>query len=289
MTRRGWFQKTIPLLGLAGLLTSGTAGAYLPPSGFILQQFARKKSGLVNIRIKSLVSAIENNQATSVRFRLMTQVDLPSRRVRIRAYDDQGRELYAVTRMLPADAVQASRGSPVLVSPLFGLLTDPRSEVVIAALKGAEIPIRTENELLALPSEEERRAAEAVQFDRLGDGVVAWRLGQDRGGSTRAQLWIEKDTFLPLRLIYETPEGPFEHRFEGYRYQRDMPFPAQVTVYPPDGSNRALLRETIQEFWINPEGNEMSRGFAGEGYTEQGNLSPGPIRDFVQTGLRILR
>lgn len=276
----GW----IAMLALWG----GSAWGYIPPSEYIIKQLVKKRSGTVSVRIRSVVAVIENGQPTAARFRMMTQLDVPQRKIRVRAYDDANKELYATWREIPVDAGIASDSDRVAVSPTFEMLADPRPEVVVGNLNGWEIPIRTEAELLKQSTEEERRAVEETYLGRMGT-VLVWQIGPRKRSAFQPQLWIEKDTFLPLRLVADSAAGRFDIRFSAYRFTREFPFPRVIEVRQADSGNHVLFQEMAQDVWINPEGNEMTRGFAGDGFTEAGNQAASTIRDLILTSVKVLR
>jgi hypothetical protein len=278
-------SSAVLLAALVGSVSN--AYAYIPPSEYIVRQFVKKRAGVTSIRIRSIVTAIEGSQATAVRYRLMTQLELPSRKIRVRAYDETGKELYATWRELPVDAGVASDPDRLRTSPVFEFLADPRAEVVVGTLVGLEIPIRTEGDLLKLGTEEERRSAELTSLTRVGD-EVAWMIGPARKAAYQPQVWFEKDSFLPLRWIGDTEQGRLDIRLQSYRFTREYPFPRVIEIRQADSANKALYQELVQDFWINPEGNEMSRGFAGDGFTEAGNAA-GSVRDLILSTIKVLR
>ncbi len=270
------------------LICAGPAFAYVPPSEYILKQLAKKRAGTVSIRTRSIVAAVEGTQPTAIRYRLMSQLDVPSRKIRVRAYDEAGKELYATSREIPSDPGIALDASRLLVGTAFELLADPRGDVVVSTLIGQSIPVHTEAELMKLSTEEERRAAEQTSLGRMGSEVV-WMLGPAKKAAFQPQVWIEKETFLPLRLITHADEGRMDFRFQNYKFTREFPFPRVIEVRQADAANRILFQEMVQDFWVNPEGNEMSRGFAGEGFTEAGNQAATTIRELILSSIRILR
>ena len=280
-------SSRIAVIGLL-LLFPSVGSAFIPPSEFIIHQAVKKRFGTVSLKIRSQVATIEGQQPTSVRFRLMTQVDVQTKKIRLRAYDDLGKELYAATHELPVDASAARSESALKSSGFFYFLVDPRSDVVSNVLASLDIPLRTERQLASFETEAEKRAAEVTSLGRL-DNLVAWLIGPEKRSAFQPQVWIEKDTFLPVRLIADCPEGRFDVRYRSYRFSKEVPYPRTVDVYAADAGGKLLMQETVQDVWVNPEGNEMARGFAGEGFTEVGNLAPTAIREFILASMKVLR
>jgi hypothetical protein len=119
-----------------------------------------------------------------------------------------------------------------------------------------------------MKTEDERRSAEVEHLNRW-KGTVAWVLGRKVAQDTREftpQLWVEKDSFHPLRMVFPAGrEDIVDVRFEGPRLYRGFAYPRAVSVYGRDGSS--WLRDEAIDVTINakPEENEtvIENGFTG--------------------------
>src|SRR5205085_821514 len=120
-------------------------------------------------------------------------------------YDDTGRELYVAERRF------AGKGEFPLASALL-FETDALS--LSRNLKEAGLPIKIEEELQTLTTEQDRRASEQVALGRMKKSPV-WIFAP--GSAPRTQLIMEKDTFLPLQFVSESMGAPSDVRFENYR------------------------------------------------------------------------
>lgn len=93
-------------------------------------------------------------------------------------------------------------------------------------------------------------------------GMVAWIIS---GGTKKEpgshQLWVEKDTFLPIRIL-TGPEGKgTDLSFENYRYIKEYPWPKLITA-------AGVLKEELNELSVNPNLPAADEGKAGKGFTD---------------------
>ena len=86
------------------------------------------------------------------------------------------------------------------------------------------------------------------------DGVPVYVLGSCYPDMSRSQIWIEKDTFRPLRLLIPEPDGQggisiLEFRYLQWRKNKKLWYPMQIQCY----QNKQLIREIIvDEMIMNP-------------------------------------
>lgn len=270
--------------GIWASLAAPAAWAYVPPSQFIVKSMTGKRAGYKGLRLRTTVYAMEGQRAGGTGFKQVTIFDAGSRVMRSRAYDQSGRELYAMERRL-------NEASPVVGGmPVAALLMDPSLESVSRILRGAGVPVRTEAELLEMKDEEERRASEVTSLVRLGS-VVGWAIGPGKRDLAWPQLWVEKDTFHPLRMIERTDEGTVDVRFESFRYFREYAFPRTITVLRAsreEGAQEPKLREELADLIVNPEMTELRSPLA-QGFTDAGNSADGVIRDLIRLYYAALR
>jgi hypothetical protein len=191
------------------------AEAYIPPSQYILKTLLSKHTGVKTLRIRSMITAVENGRLTDIHFKDSTWINTDTMTVQCIATDDQERRLYK------------KDGGPDSISlgGLFLLSSD--FQRVSQRLKNSGIPIRTEEELLAMRTELERRKSERETLTHWNGGL-AWLIGEG--------LWVEKDTFRPLRLVVDsgTSGRSYDYRFEGSRSVRDFQYPKVNQLYQKD-------------------------------------------------------
>lgn len=185
--------------------------AYTPPSGFIVKSWVAKRGRSSKLRIQSWVTAVENDQLTTIKFKDTTWYDPATQTVKSLATTLKGRKLHTVEKTLSS--------SPLVTKLLIG--TD--SQALSRALRDQNVPIRAEEELSKFRTEAERRKAEEVSLTRV-NGRVGWAIG--------SRLIIEKDTFAPLRLIATNADGKEDDfRFDGMRYYKEFSFPKIQNLY----------------------------------------------------------
>ncbi len=277
-------------LGL-GLITLPVAWAYIPPSGFILKSILGKRASVKGLRIRSTVNAMEGSRVTEISFKQVMVYDAQSRTLKSHAYDLNGHELYSIERKLPevftAQNARAGEALPTVSSLLF----DSHLESTAAVLRAAGIPIRTDAELLQMKDEDERRASEIQSLARLRN-QVAWVMGPGTKDLLWPQLWVEKDGFLPLRMIMKGEEGPTDLRFEAYRFQGAYAYPGAITAWKASkldtDARQGVLREELIELSTTPDPKEL-RASTSHGYTEAGNAADGATRDLIRRYYSIVR
>lgn len=218
-------MKVLLLLASFGIAVN--ASAYIPPSNFQIAQLAKKHRGLKSLRVKTRITG------TGTQIREIGYFDASTKTWKARFLDQNDRELYAFERKLGSGDSLASL-----------LLFETNSEKILSALKTAGIPVVNTTELLALPGEPERRAAEKTSIARL-DKKVGWVIGD----GTPA-LWILKDEFVPLKLLY----GGSEIRFEETKSVREFPYPRSISLYR--GTDFVLKGEAM-EVMVSPDLSDM--------------------------------
>lgn len=247
--------------------------ATIPPSQFMLKYMAQKRASLKTLKSRSMVMGLQGDSSGAVHFRQTTWYSAETGTLLSWATDDSDRKLYIAVR-------KADRFTPI-ASLLFG------ADYVRSSgqLKDLKIPILTEPELLSLPDEEERRAAEKTHFLRHKSQMV-WVVG-DREGS-RPGLWLQKDTFLPLRLLYSRPDDgrSVEVSTDYYKFAKDFAYPHYLMVGTPGGAPE--LREEWLEAVPNAELGKWPEK-ATTGFTEAGNAAPSAVRELIQQYYMTLR
>lgn len=308
---------TIRLAVFVGIvaMTSGTAAnAFIPPSQYLVKRVAERKKDLKSVRVASTVVALEDGKPTSVHFKEVTEFEYPNGNLVSRAYDDDGNLLFVTRRVLgpayppPEEEKPDETPPPGMIAPEPTSSPEDENSVNISAIPVADfilfnanvdtvtlallkrgVPVKVEEELLALETESQRRAVEPTHIKRYGE-KVAWVVG-DAGSGGTPQLWVEKDSFIPMKLQWNptVPDvsGTPVLEFEGFRYFRSFPYPAQIT-YASNGTSR--LRAEMTRVEVNPS--IKAHGTEEElqtGYTEAGMSADPGVRDLIDRYYGILR
>jgi hypothetical protein len=235
-----------------------TAEAYIPPSSFQIEMLARRHKKLKSIRVKTRITG------TSAQIREIGYFDARTRIWKARFLDEGDHEIYAFERRL---------GTTDSLTSLLLFETNPLR--IMTALKNAGIPVVLDSELLALPDEEARRAAEKMSVGRL-DHKIGWIIGE---GSP--SLWILKDDFVPLKLI----AGGDEIRFEETRYTHNFPYPRSISLY--NGSDFVLKGEAM-EVILNPDLADM-RAIQVRGLPAISSSLPSDERSLIEQWVQWIR
>jgi hypothetical protein len=256
------------------LALSPAAWAYVPPSQFLVKTLVTKHGGIKGVRIRSIVSGMDGEKASGAVFKETTWFDSAKRLLRSWATDEADHKLYVIER--PADALTAADQ----------LLLDSDPRAVMTMLKTHGVPVKSEEELLALPTEEDRRSAETLALARFNGGVD-WVIG--RRGKPEPQLWLEKDTFLPTRFLMSETDGSLEElQFGSYRFYREFPFPRSITVLGKTGA--PVLRDELTDLTVSPAKLEAElKTPVQAGWTDAGNSAPAALRDLIRSYYEQLR
>jgi len=264
-----------PVLALLGLTSSNVCWGYIPPSQFLIKTLVGKHASTKGIRIRSVVTALDSSgKPLEARFRVINSFDPVTRVLRSWATDASDQKLYRVER-------QPSEQKPITFLTLDSSLPD-----VTRVLMDRGIPIRTEEELLKLTTAEERRNAEVLSLRRWKKSPT-WVIG--RIEKNEPQLWLEKDSFLPLRFVFKpVGEDPSrEIQLEGYRFYQGFPWPKLITVL---GENDTpLMQEEVFEVTFATPLPEMKGSVDPQGFTEAGNSLPSATRALIGSYFQTLR
>ena len=270
-------MSRLSLLALAQttLLTLGasSAFAYIPPGPFIVKNMAATRSAVRVVRISSIVMPALKVSDTSSKvarqhFKVVTIYDAASRAMMSQAFDESGVALYSIEK----------KDDQLPLSLL--VLYDPYHAEILGALKRAEIAVGPEAQATAQTAspdsskENSKDDSKDTAKDAPGDGdatislqrwngSIAWALGQGALSNPQetsqeskridgGQLWIEKDSFLPVRLLV----GDQDIQFTSYRYSQALPYPRTTTVASRTGLEQ--LEENTQSVQINPPANVVT-------------------------------
>jgi hypothetical protein len=233
-----------------------------------------KRKDIKLVRVRTVVSTVEGDKPGATRFTAITQFALQTGTVKSWALGDNNVRLYGIQR----------RGATL--PAVDSLLFDSRLSDLIRSLRESGIPVRTEDELRAMKDEDERRGAEVQHLERWKGGT-AWVIGRKIPPDTHdlfPQLWVEKDTFHPVRMIYPIKQGQEQGemadiRFESTKTYRGFTYPRLLTVYGKDGV--AWLRDEVIDVTVNSRQDEIEEAVEG-GYTEAASLITPPLKDLIE-------
>ncbi len=209
------------------------AHAYIPRSGFQVEQLAKQKNVLQSLSIDSLVILYRDGQPTDTKFFERTLVDFKERKIQSVAMLDASKRIYEIQRKVKLTSS--------LAAPLFELLLDRDASSLKVTLLNLGIPIRSEFELDRAKSEEERRSMEKTNLKRWKDRQ-SWVIGE--GAS---QFWLEKSSFLPLRLLWKDGKGVrWEAEFGmPYLYRDNLSYPPTIWIRREDQLVMEIRTQTV--------------------------------------------
>jgi hypothetical protein len=180
--------------GCLFLFSLETAFAYIPPASFILKTLSAKRVGLKQFKVKTRLKF--STPVTEV-----TWVDFSKRVLKSKVYDDAQKELYRYEKKFSD------------LSIVGAILFEDQVEALIKKLSQNGIALPPEDGPLP------ERTGSALSFGRWR-GVITWILGE----STDNQLWVEKDSFLPVHLLSKKIEKQ-DVSFSNYKFYEKLPYP----------------------------------------------------------------
>lgn len=268
--------SVVALLALARL-----AQAYVPPSFFVIRMLSHKHAGIENERFRSKITFYRKGGDAVVSIN-ETLIITNAERATIHLTDASGGELATRARKL-----SGGRVGELERPALYDLLFIRDSSSIHEHLKTLGLPLRTEAALYADKEENlPYKPEDTVSFQRL-DHKTAIVVGNAKPGDKNdppVSLWVEKDSFLPLRAVFpSSPEAgmasePLDFRFSGYQVYRDFLYPRTVEVF----RNGAL--------WAKIETQDVRAGSTGS-LEEPKNRTDvdGDLKEYVDTYLRWVR
>lgn len=277
MQFRSWWLAAFSFLLAMGFVRGPVALAYVPPSAFLVKSLATKHVGPKGVRVRSKLTlgAKPTEGSASVApeasIKVTTIYYSETGKVRSLVTDEAGQLLYSQEHTLqPEDRNASSRVVP------HALLFDSHLNRLTKVLVAFGLPIRSEAELLAMKDEEARRASEVLSLSRW-NRVPTWVMGWDgkESSSSTPQLWMEKDSFVPIRLI----SGSHEIRFEEYRQYGGFSYPRLISALE-DG--KVIYHEGLTDLLLNPPELKDPKKLTTVGFTEAGEAAPGLVRDLIR-------
>jgi hypothetical protein len=251
----------------------------VPPSQYVLKTWLSKHNGIKNVRVKTTVTAIENDKPTEVHFKENTLLSIDRMNLKSWVADDSDKKLYGIEK------------SSAALSPVAKLLFSGDWRDVIGVLKEKNIPIRTEEELLSLKTEPERLKVESEFLSRIG-GHIAWVIG---GSGIKEnfdpQIWFEKDTFLPLRIVYLAKDGEvYDVQFDHFRFSREFPYPRNLTIARK--GKGILISSQLIELNVSSDTSFPKQSHSSnseDGFTDAGRSASSALKDLIRLYYDVVR
>jgi hypothetical protein len=189
--------------------------------------------------------------------------------------DESGRVLYTVERVPNA-------GSKSSKTPLTSeLLFDTNSVRMANALRSVGIQIPSGKDANAT---EENTGGDKLSLHRWNHSV-AWVFGKT------AQLWIEKDTFVPVRVIAPVRGDSqlYDFQMENIKYYDEYAYPRVASLYE-GGKKAPILKAELVDVILDPNasGADLPKE-RGEGFTDAGNSASSQARELIENYYRFIR
>jgi hypothetical protein len=277
-------------IALVAFLATETALAYIPPASFLIKNMASKRSGLKTLKISSTVAGYDAGKPDGVHFKTVTFYSTINQSWKSAAYDDAGTELFAIekkTQEIPLSWSVLFEAGPRELSKAL-----ERAEVSVyetreekAAEKRKESPEPVASGTVRLSHSAADEPAPDNTFLKRWNGASAWVIGKP----TSSQFWIEKDSFLPVRLIVKDQDVQYSH----YRYSQDLPFPRVISLSSISAGGKPgemQFEETLNDSSVNSSANEkilnmgtLAKDATAEGFfTDAGNAASGAVKDLIK-------
>ncbi len=233
--------------------------AYSPPPSFILRSWVNRRGNANNtkkIKIRSLVTLSEKGKSTSERFKDLTVV-VDGQLLRSWALDETDHVLYFQEKALSTSSLTAK------------LLLSSSSSELLRALKEAGF-----TELVTL-----------VRWK----GSVAWAIGQKPLKKENLQLWMEKESFIPMRMMIPESPGHAGVSLSFDNFRRDTPFPRLITVADSgDDSQGSQMSSQLLDLAVNSEFTKLPK-IATSGFTSAGEASSALLKSAIRRYYELLR
>lgn len=202
------------------------AHAYVPPSFFVVRQVARKHADLGNTKISNRVTFFKGGEVQEPGYKEVIDVH-GNDRYTVGLYNTKKDFIAGTKRSL----LQQKK------SPLLGAVSYAQgSSVLFEVMQAQGFPLISEPSLYETKDSQNEALPYKVEtnnvFSRFQNRTVIVLNGNGRS-LTPPQLWVEKDSFLPQRLIY-TPDGESESidvRFGNYQIYKNSFLPKSVEVF----------------------------------------------------------
>jgi hypothetical protein len=269
---------------IAGLI-SVPASAYVYPSFYVVRSLARKHVAINNVTIKNKVTVFKRNGDFLTTFTESVSISenqLASGRI----LNSAGGEVATFARNL-----QSVRSGDLERPVAYDLLYINSSANIYEHFKALGLPLKTEGDLYAekegtLPYKPETTTAYGRLENKVAQVISPNHAERKPTDTSAPQLWVEKDSFLPLRAVFPSPpqsgysSEPLEYRFSGYQVHSGKNF-----LYP-----RNFVIQRDGKPWVKIETTEIRDGTtAVANSTRVRDEASGDEREFLEMYLKWVR
>ncbi len=266
MAKREWVSKKL-LIALVIDLWASAAYAYIPPSNFILTTWVAKHVHQKKLKTVSTVSAGEVKPGQSVHFKeIMVLTD--GANFRSWALNDSEEVLFYQEKAVKDASLPAQ------------FLMSSSAPELARVLQKQGLPLLTGTESLESTTSEQESLVRANE-------TVAWVIAEKPIQRRRPQVWFEKDTFLPLRLVYtrEADSKVCDLKFDNYR--RDFAFPR--TIFLNENDQGLSVKSQVTEITAYASGPDKTPKVSTPGWTAAGSASSPELKNLIRSYYQNLR
>lgn len=276
-------------LFLFALVVPSLASAYIPPSQYLVNQVVKKRAKKKKLWIASKIILFDDGEPTNQTLMEVVVVDYVKKNIqsRIFATNELGKKvlIFATVRKLYSKAKGVEDTGPITNLLLFGA----RSDEVTRELMINGVPIQRESALALLEDELARRKAENTSLRRWNKKFM-WVIGKELSGSVRSQLWLEKDSFLPSRLVKRLTDDLddqmeiAEVRLSDHRFSRGYNYPGKIQFLRGE---EIQFEVNLSKIAVNPK--KKYKLPEERGLTEAGNDESSDIRKLITRFYKTIR
>ncbi|MGE0615185.1 MAG: hypothetical protein AB7P04_06065 [Bacteriovoracia bacterium] len=251
-------KRRIALISVLLGFWGGAAHAYIPPSEYLVTKIAEKHKNFGAILLTSIISVPGTTTPPTGPsapasfpangFKEVALIDFKRKTIESHAYDASGYEVFSVKRNL-------GEGPSNRIPLMNFLFFEEIPEEVNHAMILSGVSVMLSHKLQAMENEIERRAAEKSYLDRWNDRV-AWVIGErpeDKGSLGKPRIYIEKDSFLPLRWVgalTANPDRVWDVTFDRYRFVKGYQYPNDIVLLE-DGA--PVLKAEVSSLIVGPD------------------------------------
>ncbi|MBN21371.1 MAG: hypothetical protein CL678_08805 [Bdellovibrionaceae bacterium] len=269
-------------LGFIFLMTSQLGWSYILPPDYVVKKMARSRKGMNLVRVVSEVLPLDaSGEKGSPFFYEETYYDSLSRVLQSRIIDDQERTLYLMRRNFPIPVIPekekdqkvilkalqsqnlvANPEIPLLPMVIFSSDAEPLRQTLLAR----KFPMNVRDDHPFLPVEKENPTLDengewvepklpvpvpkpslVYKILKRMDGMIAWVYGDPK--TNEPQLWVQKDSFLPIKIVQFQDNHRNELKMTQYTYQKGFPYPREIVWIKDTVPQMMYSLKTIE---INP-------------------------------------
>lgn len=198
--------------------------AFIIPSFQLIKKMVSKTKNLENAKFVSKVDVFNSNGELEKNFieNLYVNDDL----MVIQIQSEQGEEIFSGQRKITKTK---------LMPPLYDLFFIKDSDVVFSHLKTGGLALKTQDEVYQKEEGQEISTLmpeSGLNFVRYENRTAV--LISEEVGSNGPKLWIEKESWFPLKAVLfstEDNDSLLEYRFLRYQPHRTYFYPHQIQIY----------------------------------------------------------